>query len=77
MTAPQQFPFSPEAFAEARLNATMTIDMLQSVPESRRPGPEEIAELFSHRGHLSPEAHVVALCATVGVLFRLLSDRPE
>ena len=76
MTAPQ-FPFSPEAFSEARLNVSMTVDMLQSVPESRRPGPEEIAELFSDRQQLSPEEHVVALCATVGVMFRLLSDRPE
>lgn len=69
-------PFSPEAFAEARLNVSMTVDMLQSVPEDRRPSSESIAELFSDRQHLSPEEHVSALCATVGVMFRLLSDRP-
>ena len=75
VTGPQQFPWCAEASEEARLNIAMTVDILQRVPEDRRPTPESIAVMFSDRQKLTPEEHVVALCSTIGHLFRMVADQ--
>ena len=31
--------------------------------------------MFSDRAGLSPEEHVVAMCATIGLLFRMVADQ--
>lgn len=75
MSAP--LPFLPEAMEQARINVTLTVEMLRSVPPERVPSAEEIARMFSDRDNLSPEEHVTALCSTIGIMFRLLAGADQ